>query len=276
MLIEEKAIEHWIDYFYGYGSWDAKIWFVAHEEGGGDLPGEVAERLNYFYHTHRAPHTQSTLCDARELYKQVSFMVDGPRAERFTNLHEYRFGSRAILHGIWKNLIAFAHGYRSETLPDLLAYQRASFASPSDHREALITLYPLPSPHNHAWYYSWLDLPPRFRFLTSRTLYQEHLQKQRVGYVLSRMQEHKPEIVLMYGMENINTLKKQVQDFFPGTHFKLVKATKYQTPQHHRSNLNGTTVLITTQIPALKHNRVETGFDWFALGKNAANENRSR
>ena len=40
MLIEEKTVKHWIDNFYGYGSWDARIWFIAHEESGGDVPEE--------------------------------------------------------------------------------------------------------------------------------------------------------------------------------------------------------------------------------------------
>jgi hypothetical protein len=272
MLIEEHAIAHCMDYFYGYGSWDAKIWFIAHEEAGGDLPEEVAEKLNYFYETHRTPHTQSTLCDIRALYKHVSFTGEGPRAERFANLHDYRFGDQAVLHGIWKNLIAFAHGYRGEVLPDLLAYQQAEFVGPSRHREALINLYPLPSPHNHAWYYSWLDLPSRFRFLKTRASYQDHLQAQRVGYLMARLQEHMPEVVLMYGMENINALKARIHAVFPGAPFKLVKAIKHEIPQHHLTKLGQTTVLITTQTPALKHNRVETGFDWFTLGKNAASD----
>ncbi len=68
-------------------------------------------------------------------------------------------------------------------------------------------------------------------------------------------------------MENINTLKKSVQEFFHGAKFKMVKAIKLQIPQHHRADLNGTKLLITTQIPALRHNRIETGFDWQEYGK---------
>jgi hypothetical protein len=71
---------------------------------------------------------------------------------------------------------------------------------------------------------------------------------------------------LMYGMNNINALKKSIQDSF-GVSFKMIKATKLQIPQHHQTNVNGTTILITTQIPALRHRRVETGFDWEEFGK---------
>lgn len=167
MLIEEKPLTCWIDNFYGYGSWQARFWFVGYEESGGDAPEEVAEKINYFYNQRV---TSATLCDIRELYRQVAFRIDGPRAEKFATFHDHRFGHHATLHGAWKNIIAFVHGYQSKALPDLLAYQKTNFAL---RNEALIQLYPLPA-HNHAWYYAWLDLP-QLPFLKSRTLYQDHL-----------------------------------------------------------------------------------------------------
>ncbi|HEV8512393.1 MAG TPA: hypothetical protein VGQ59_03925, partial [Cyclobacteriaceae bacterium] len=73
--------------------------------------------------------------------------------------------------------------------------------------------------------------------------------------------------VLMYGMDNINLLKESVCKNFPDAKFKMVKAVKQEIPQYHRADFDGTTLLITTQIPALRHNRVETGFDWHKFGK---------
>jgi hypothetical protein len=81
---------------------------------------------------------------------------------------------------------------------------------------------------------------------------------------------HRPAL---YGMDNINLLKQTVQEFFPSAKFKIAKAVKLQFPQHHRADFNGTTLLITTQIPALRHNRVETGFDWYEFGKRVNSEN---
>jgi len=265
MLIEENPFNHWLNNFYGYGSWQAPIWFIAHEEGGGDLPEEVAEKLNYFYKLH-ATSTEATLCNLRELYRHVAVRYEGPKADLYMNQYQYRFGSNAILHGVWKNLIAFKHGYRDEKLPDILTYQKNSFASPSEHSEAMIRLYPLPSPHNHGWYYSWLDMP-KFPFLKSRTMYQEHIYQTRIHNIINKITAYKPELVLMYGMENINGLKKSFQEFFDATKFKMVKAIKQQIPQHHRADLNGTVLLITTQIPALRHQRIETGFDWEQFGR---------
>ena len=264
MLIEEKSLNHWINKFYGYGSWHARFWFIGYEEGGGEVPEEVAEKINFFYKVH-ASTTGATLCDIRELYRHVAVRLDGPKAGLFTNRFEYRFDRNAIQNVVWKNLIAFVHGYKNEKLPDLLAYQKHTFASSSAQHEALIRLYPLPSPHNHAWYYSWLDLPP-LGFLKSRTRYQDHVYQDRMNSILSNINTYKPEVVLMYGMDNINKLKKSVRDFFDEAKFKMIKATKRQIPQHHRADFNGTTLLITTQIPALRHNRIETGFDWEAFG----------
>src|SRR5689334_8110116 len=120
MVIQEKPLKHWIDNFYGYGSWQARFWFVSYEDGGGDLPEEVAEKLLYFNNTHPSS-IEPTLCDIRDLYKHASIFWDGPKADQFKNLYEYRFGNEAISNGVWKNLIAFIHGYRGDALPDLLA-----------------------------------------------------------------------------------------------------------------------------------------------------------
>jgi hypothetical protein len=267
MIIQEKPLEHWINHFYGYGSWSAKIWFIGYEETGGDLPEEVAEKVSYFYEAHPKA-TGATLCDIRELYRQVAFRIDGPRGDLFDTFYDQRFGDHATLHGLWKNLIAFVHGYRNKKVPDLLAYQKTSFASPSENNEAWIQLYPLPA-HNHAWYYAWLDVPT-LPFLKKRALYEEHVFQPRVDTLLHNMRIHKPEVVLMYGMNDINTIKESVYKFFPGVKFKMIKATPRVIPQHHLATVDSMTILITTQIPALRHNRIETGFDWQELGRKVA------
>lgn len=253
-----------MDYFYGYGSWEAKTWFVAFEESGGDLPEDVAERINYFADKHPKP--EPALCDMRSLYEHVLARLEGPRAEKFTTLYDHRFGPKAIIHGGWKNLIAFAYGYNGKTPPDLLAYQKKHFAQPTAKKEAFINLYPLPAPHNHAWYYSWLDISA-FSYFKSRTLYQETVYAKRIDTILKNISTYKPEVVLLYGMNNINLLKKSVQDYFPEATFKSEKAVKLQLPNYHRAELKHTTLIITTQVPTLRHNRVETGFDWYAFGK---------
>ena len=85
--------------------------------------------------------------------------------------------------------------------------------------------------------------------------------------ILHNIGIYKPDLVLMYGMDNINTLKNSVLESYPKAKFKLVQATTRQIPQHHRADLNGTIMLITTQVLTLRHNRIETGFDWEKFGR---------
>jgi len=37
-----------MDNFYGYGSWDARFWFIGHEEGGGEVPRKLQTKLITF------------------------------------------------------------------------------------------------------------------------------------------------------------------------------------------------------------------------------------
>jgi len=75
-------------------------------------------------------------------------------------------------------------------------------------------------------------------------------------------------VVALYSMDNIDKLKKSVQEFYPGVKSKKVKAVKRIIPQHHRADLGATTLIITTKIRGLRHNQIETGLDWEAFGKN--------
>ena len=119
MLIEEKALKHWIDNFYGYGSWQARFWFVGYEEGGGEVPEEVADKLNYFHMMH--PQTDDVLCDIRELYKHVNVRWEGPKANSFTtsmntvsvkmpfNIVSGKISSRLYTATTTRNFLTFSH-----------------------------------------------------------------------------------------------------------------------------------------------------------------------
>lgn len=260
MLVDDRLLNHWINHFYGYGSWDADLWLIGYEEGGGDLPEEVAEKIGYFNQHHAGP--DAHLCDIRALYQQVTALEEN-KANAHANLFDYRFGDKAVLHNGWKNLVAFGHGYAGKKLPNALSYQKSRMATET---EALISLLPLPSPHNHAWYYSWLDLP-HSQFLKSRSQYEARVLPGRIQTIMQRIQSHQPGCALMYGMKNIQVIKESVKTFFPKVKFKTAKAIPLQIPQHHVAKLGATVLVITTQLPTLRHNRVETGFDWERFGK---------
>lgn len=264
MLITETKLLHWLNHFYGYGSWQARFWFIGYEEPGGDVPEEVVDKFNYFYAHH--PEAGATLCNIRDLYKYVSIGQEDAKADKFTTRFDYRFGATAISSTVWKNLIAFEYGYDGQPLPDAFAYQQEKFAASDLKKEALIPFYPLPGSHTHSWHYNWLNLSG-CDFLRSQQRYEEHVYAQRMQTILSKIKIHKPEVVLMYGMKNISSMKKSVQDFFSDVKFTQGKGIKLQIPQHHRADINGTALIITTQIPALRHGRIETGFEWEEFGR---------
>ncbi|WP_421765475.1 hypothetical protein [Ekhidna sp.] len=267
-LISETALSHWIENFYGYGSWEAPLWFINHEEPSGDMPEEVADKLTYFREA-QTEENSPTLCDLRALYKQVRFIPQRSRADTFANLYDYRFGPNAVQRGEWKGIISLVHGYTNQPISDAetcLEYQRYSLATGANN-EALLRLYPLPA-HSHAWYYSWLNLKG-MDFLKSRTAYQEHVYEVRMQAILEQIRISNPKLVVMHDMKSINTLKESVQANFPRVKFTTVKAIPRKIPQHHITRLPEieTTIVITTQSTGLRHNRPETGFDWGAFGR---------
>src|SRR5687768_11095386 len=108
MAINEKVLKHWIENFYGYGSWDAKFWFISYEEGGGDLPEEVSEKIDYFYQVNDKQ--EGSLCDLREVLKEVKVGSDRPKIRTLHSAYKNRFGENAILYGPRKNLSTFRDG----------------------------------------------------------------------------------------------------------------------------------------------------------------------
>jgi hypothetical protein len=87
MTINETSLKHWIEFFFGYGTWRSPVWFVAHEESGGELPEEVAERIEYFKEFHKNT-TSPVLCELREMYKRLSFRYEGPKSHLYKNHFE--------------------------------------------------------------------------------------------------------------------------------------------------------------------------------------------
>ncbi len=231
------------------------------------MPEEVADKLNHFTDTHQNVNSP-TLCDLRALYQQVRFTPERSRADVFTNLHDYRFGPKAVQRGEWKGIISCVLGYNNQHISHSeasLEYQRYSLATGANN-EALLRLYPLPA-HSHAWYYSWLELKG-MDFLKSRIAYQEHVYEARMRTILGHIHRYHPKLVVMYDMTGINTLKASIQRHFSGVKFTSINAIPGKIPQHHMAKLPkiGTTIVITTQSTGLRHNRRETGFDWHAFG----------
>src|SRR5690606_38906747 len=73
--------------------------------------------------------------------------------------------------------------------------------------------------------------------------------EERMASLLRNISTYKPQLVLMYGMENITSLKSVVQAHYPKTKFSMAKAVKQRIPQHHRADLDGTTLSSPPRSP---------------------------
>lgn len=259
--MQQNLLQHWIDSFYGYGSWSAPHWYISYEEDGGDTPEEVAEKIEFFG---KRQSVGDDLVDIRELYKVCTIPWDSNRLASLETLFDLRFGQQANSSTVWRNLSAFGHAWENEKFTDELEYQRHQFARKDRGREAWLKLYPLPA-HSHAWYYAWLELPD-LPFLKTRVTYEDHLFRTRLTKFVEGIRQYRPRLVLMYGMNNIQAIRQFIIASFPGTRFGSVKSTKLKIPSHHYTTIGNTMLVVTTQIPALRHQRVETGFDWAAFG----------
>lgn len=196
MPLNPTHLQHWIDNFYGYGRWDAPVWFIGYEEGGGSDYMEVKQKLDYFYNNW--PINPPYLSDIRDLHENVTSGIPPSRAKNYLNHFEYRFGVKAYKdpQSTWKNPIQFSHGFTQMPLPsdlDILNYQKNVLATKN---EVLVELFPLPSPRKRDWYYGWLGLPN----LHTRHKYEESLFDNRIKYIRSKINITNPKVMVFYGV----------------------------------------------------------------------------
>jgi len=270
MPLDPAKLQHWIDNFYGYGSWDAPVWFIGYEEGGGADYKEVEQKLDYFDINHKNSNGP-TLCDIRSLHLAVKCHAkyyDTHGELRFTGTHPN--GSK--LQGTWGNLIRFVKGYCGKIYDSDLEYQKTSLAFPEKGNEALIELFPLPSPNKQVWYYGWLDIKDETLrpLLKTRKSYEDSLVENRLNSI-KKMADQKIEslqIMVFYGISGkVNAIKdifKSEGKFEPfkinlsksdsnNTRIKNIQIYKYRSIK----------IIICDTAPSSKKKIV----DWFELGE---------
>ena len=176
-MLPDALLTEYASKFFGFGTWDAKIWFIGIEEAGGSREQDILARLAA-WKQNRKP----DLADAPAFYP----------ASGQNDWH----GDNAKPQATWKQLIRIllvARG-RRDTDDGILEYQRFQFGSVAG-RECLAELLPLPSPGSSAWNYrQWSNVP----WLQSRCLYQNHLVLQRALGLQQKLEAHHPKVVIFY------------------------------------------------------------------------------
>lgn len=166
--------------FVGYGSLDAKTWFIGIEEGGGKSTNELMQRVSIW-----------------------SAQGAGPTLDLFS-FHQALgmpqfFGPQARLQKTWaclSRIMLIRRGVPSST--DAIRVYQSSELGRHVGETLLAELMPLPKPSQSSWPYQ--ELGESFAFLKSPTTYLEAIRPQRIQLLRQAIQDRRPPVVIFYGM----------------------------------------------------------------------------
>ena len=179
-MLPDTLIKEYVQTFYGFGNWNAKIWFIGIEEAGGADEADVQRRLLAW-----AEHGRRDLENAPEFYPAC-----GNRCWH---------GEGAKLQPTWRQLIRILFLARGVADDDaaMLEYQRHQLGV-AKGETCIAELLPLPSPGTAEWSYQhWSDLA----WLRSRKDYVARARAGRENQLRSKIKLHQPKAVIFYGLE---------------------------------------------------------------------------
>lgn len=173
--LNADSVRRFMTSFFGYGSWNANLWFVGMEEGGGESIDEIERRLT-------AWDGSDELADVRDFHRAIG-------SDRW-------FRRRPPIQSTWGKLIrvALAAAGRATDNETVRTYQRDELAR-RDGETALIELFPLPSPSTSEWLYGDTCITD----LATRARYLDALAPQRIAQLRRRIVTHQPHAVVFYG-----------------------------------------------------------------------------
>jgi hypothetical protein len=173
-----NMIEAYCTQFFGYGRWDAPVWFVGLEESGAGTPKELLSRLAAWDRRGRRE-----LEDAPTFYPACS--------------QNHWHGPHAPLQPTWRQLIRMLLLARDEPVGEaaLLEHQRFAFGGSSGD-VCLTELSPLPAPNHREWPYAGRrDLP---EWVRSREQFMLTVSTGRIATMREKIAIHHPKAVVFY------------------------------------------------------------------------------
>jgi hypothetical protein len=173
-MINNYKLEQYIEKFYGYGNWKSPIWFVGIEEGGGNSEEEIKKRINSWFKF------QTDLIDIKQHHINIG-------------LPEYFI--KGNLQPFWKKLIRIKLSIENKRCNnEIIRDVQKNNWGQLDSDNAIIELFPLPSPGENKWFYhKWANL----NYLNNRYDYYQKVSGFRIDYIKSKIQQHKPRIVFL-------------------------------------------------------------------------------
>lgn len=179
-MLDDDVLTNFIQGFYGYGTYQARFWFVGMEEGGGNTLADISRRLGAW--------------DIRGR-KELEEVADYHRAIGVDNL----FDNRPKLQPTWNKLIRIALTADGQTCDteSIRNYQKSRLGTMHGDT-CLLELLPLPSPNTNTWlYHDNSSLP----YLIDRNTYRAHITGVRIAHLQDRLSRHKPKAVVFYSLQ---------------------------------------------------------------------------
>ncbi len=190
-------IEAYSKQFFGYGRWDAPVWFVGLEEAGAGTPEELQARLAAWDQRGR-----------REL-------EDAPAFYPACGQHQWH-GPNARLQRTWRQLMRMLLLAHSEPIGEdaLLEYQKQSLGAFSGH-VCLAELSPLPARSQGQWPHAGnVNLPERMR---RRDTFLQAVLPGRIATLREKIATHHPRAVVFYFW-----IQRQYAEAVAGGDFQLL------------------------------------------------------
>lgn len=215
--LNDQLLEAFLSGFYGFGNYRAPYWLVGMEEGGGDSFEAIARQLDIW---------------DRWGQKELLDVAEYARAMNITRW----YGDTPKLQPTWKHLIrvvltAEGQSVDSETMRQ---YQKNVIGT-RDGNTCLLELMPLPAPSISSWLYKDISALP---YLLSRATYQEYVMPFRVAHLQKKIEHHRPQAVVFYGLRY-------------NDQWKVIAGVDYweTAPEGVRYAVNNSTLFISSSHP---------------------------
>ena len=205
--------------FYGYGSYEAPVWFVGMEEGGGSYD-DIRRHIEHWDRR-----------GGEELEDLRSFHIEKGQTEFFE-------GARS-LQSTWRGLVRMllADSGQDPSPDELRAFQAEQLGR-SEGGNCLLELLPLPcrSLKDIDWFYRERSSLP---ILQRRADYREAVAPWRADWLRKRFQENSPRIVVFYGVDRWYL---RWWELIAGTRFHEIPISGHRT---HFGRVSNTAFLVT-------------------------------
>ena len=252
-MLEREKVEKYMNSYYGFGNWNSNIWFVGMEEGGGQDEDEVNKRIESW------STTKKDLIDNKAHHERIGIT---------------QFFDRGVLQKTWMRLIRLKlsiegklSGISSEDTEMIREIQKNSWGR-LDSDNALLDLFPLPSPNAKDWFYNekfnWTEI----EYLKNRETYRNELETPRINYLYKKLTKHAPRLVIFYSKEYTSYWNKIVRSDFDTESKILFSRGKNEV----RAITKGATCFIQVPFPG---RNAQSNVFWTEAGEKIRNHLKS-